>query len=135
MKTILLLFLVGSVFGGTPCESRCYLSQMIRCEESDERYVDDAYNVVIQLISREIVGKGSFEYPVHLTRESGDVVFISRAFYLTPNVCRGFELGIPRDCLLVNGRLFSLREDLVLKHQEGKQGAIIVTAKKVTKVP
>jgi hypothetical protein len=130
MRLLFPLVFVSTVLAEEPCERRCYMSQMIACSEANDLHVDEAYNVFVQLLSRKVVSKGDLRYHLDLTRSAGEMVYISRAFYLTPNVCRGFQIGIPRDCFALRGDLFVLVEDIAFDSEDAKQGVIMVNAKR-----
>lgn len=76
-----------------------YLAKVIACEEKDERYVAQAYDTFLALAAGRNLKAGEMRFPARLVEKRGDFVLIARAYYVSPNELRGFELLAPKDCV------------------------------------
>jgi hypothetical protein len=106
-----------------------YLQKMIASDEKDEALIDEAFNAFISLLANGEIKKGELRLPAHLTSRDSGMVAFERAFYLTPNVLRSFELIVPVTCLKQEGGLLISVSDLVVSHRGGTQGSISLALK------
>lgn len=127
MRWYLLLLLTALP---TYADDGCYLETMIKCDEKDEQFVEGAFDAFNQLSAGGDVKKDELRLPARLTKEAQGVVSFERAFYLTPNIFRGFELVVPVDCLRQKDGCWISTVTLTVTKQESRQGVTTLTLKK-----
>lgn len=118
----LLLFAASSLAAG----EHDYVLKMIRCDEKDEQYVSDAYLCHINLLARRVVAKGDLKLPSRLTQKTEEFYVFERAFYVSPNMLRGFILSIPLTLMVEKDGVLENSVPLRLTREDSKQGIVIL---------
>lgn len=110
-----------------------YLEKMIACDEKEEALVSDAFGTFLTLLSKGELKKEELCFPAHLAKKNNNGSFIiGRAFYITPNELRGFELVVPEECLVEKKGILVSISALVVAHRGGSQGITSLVLKKKT---
>ncbi len=113
-----------------PPAPRDYLWTMIACDEQEERFVSQAFDAFLALTAKREIGKDELRFPVSFAVMRPDYVILSRAFYIAPNELRGFEIAIPRNCLIERQGVFNLNASVVVHKEDRRQGITILVVKK-----
>lgn len=92
--------------------------------------MDGAFDVFLHLAASRDVQKEELRFPVGLAKQSQDMVSFERAFYLTPNILRGFELRVPVECLRQKEGMWISIVPLTVAKERRQQGIIALTLKK-----
>lgn len=108
--------------GVVPPESFDHLAKMIACEEADEPLIEDAFNAYHLLLATRELKAGELRFPAHLTKTQGDTLVLDRAFYISPNVLRGFELIVPATCMTQKGEAWIAIVPLTVEKEQTRQG-------------
>lgn len=122
-----LLALIGADLGRA---SDAYIEKMIACPEAEEAMVSGAYDVFLFALEQGQIRKEELRLPVRLTESRDGHVIFSRAFYISPNELRGFELVIPAALLVEQDGVLSLISDLSVASQDVRQRITILVMKK-----
>jgi hypothetical protein len=125
-----LALLLATALAVSSADNLSYLASMIACEEKEELFVDGAFDAFLSLAAGRDVKEGELCFPVRLAKEAHDVVSFERAFYLTPNILRGFELRVPVECLRQKEGMWISIVPLTVAKQRGQQGITSLTLKK-----
>ncbi len=112
----------GASDGGCVDTDSAYISKMIDCEPKEEILIAQAYKSFLDLIAKREVTKDELRFPARLTTQNEDGVVFCRAFYISPNELRGFELFIPKDCVTQKNGLFVATVGLVVDREDTRQG-------------
>lgn len=120
MKIPLLLFL--SVLSA-PAGEIGYVDKMIACKEGEESFVSEAFDAFLTLVSHREVKKNSLHFSAQSATFREDYIIFDRAFYISPNNLRGFELAVPKNCITENNGVLTLSDTVVLD-SESYQGDI-----------
>jgi hypothetical protein len=127
MKDFLrLTWLIILVSGPVYCADRQYVVSAIDCEESCERYIDDAYAIHIHLLSGKTIPKGALRLPSKLVRQSDSFLIFERAYYVTPNSLRGFSLAIPRSLMAEKDGIITNLSPIRAVKEDWKQGIALI---------
>jgi len=108
-----------------------YLAKMIACEPKEEFLVTQTYDAFLALISGHEVKKEELRFPARLAIRNDRGVIFSRAFYVSPNELRGFELFVPKDCVTEKDGVLVSAFALAVDHEETKQGIRRLVLRKV----
>jgi hypothetical protein len=73
---------------------------------------------------------GELCFPTRLVQKSGNFVLIERAYYVSPNELRGFELFVPKECLSEKDGLFVSTAALSVAESLTRQGITSFTLRK-----
>ena len=73
-----------------------YIAKMIACGEKDEHYIAQAYDAFVALAAGRVLEPGELRFPASLVERDRGFVLIERAYYVSPNELRGFELLVPK---------------------------------------
>jgi hypothetical protein len=122
MKIIFLFILPLAVFAEEVKTDMPWLASMIACDEKEERYVDEIYENAINLLSGETLKKGDHSFPIHFTEFRPQFAVVDRAYYITPNTFKSFELLIPREAIAIKDGMVTITVDLRLKSKSWRQG-------------
>jgi len=109
-----------------------YLAKMIACDEKDERYVAQAYDAFLTLTAGRELKPGELSFPVRVIEKSGDFILIERAYYVSPNEMRGFELFIPKRFVSEKNGLVVTTTALSVAQRITGQGITSFTLQKAT---
>ena len=99
-----------------------YLAKMIACDEKDERYVAEVYDAFLTLSAGRELKAGELRFPIRMVEKQGDFILIERAFYVSPNELRGFELFIPKTLLAERKGLVVSKVPLSVAQTVTRQG-------------
>jgi hypothetical protein len=113
----LLLFPLGAV-AAVPG----YVGRMIECSEADEHFVSQAYDAFVALAGTREVKAGELHFPARWAIARPDYIIIWRAFYISPNELRGFELAIPRNCMVEKDGILGLALPVVVEKEGTRAG-------------
>ena len=127
MRRILILLLITT---SAIAAEKGYLEQMIACEEKEEALVSDAYNAFVTLLAKRELPKEELRFPARLAQKRPSGFLISRAFYVTPNELRGFEILVPKDCVTEKEGVLISSTVLAVASEDSKQGIILLTLKR-----
>lgn len=125
MKLLLAKFILLSsslVTLATPPASSDYLAAMIACAEKDESLIDGAYSAYHILLASREPKPGELRLPFHLTQRRDETLLFDRAFYISPNVLRGFELLVPVTSMRNEEGVWVSTNSLVVEQQQTRQG-------------
>lgn len=111
-----------------------YIVKLIDCEPKEEILISKTYESFIDLIAKREVKKEKLRFPVRLATKNDNGVIFSRAFYISPNELRGFEIFIPKDCVTEKNGLFVSTAGLVVDREETRQGVRCLILKRAQQV-
>ena len=103
-----------------------YIERMIAAAPDEERAISQAYAVYLTAISREPISKDRIDFPRSLVKETTSHFLLERAYYVAPNVLRGFTLSIPKGSAKTVGGRVKANHDLELKEDHVRQGIHVV---------
>ncbi len=126
LPILALVFAALPALGDEPAPQCCYVSKMIVCDETEERFVEDLYNAFLSFQAREILKKGDLKFPAHFAELSPEFAIVGRSFYITPNTLKGFEIAFPRGALRQEGTMLEVACDLWVKAIDWKQGCCLI---------
>jgi hypothetical protein len=107
-----------------------YVAKMIACSEKEERLVSQAYDAFLKLISGGRVEKDDLRFPFQWAAIRPEKLILSRGFYISPNELRGFELAIPKSCLVERDGIFVLNSAVTLENVEVRVGIRVLVLRK-----
>jgi hypothetical protein len=107
-----------------------YIAKMITCSQKDERYVAQAYDAFLTLAAGRALGAGELRFPAAMIEKDGGFVIIERAYYVSPNELRGFELFVPRELLAEKGGVLVSTAPLSVSQSVTRQGITSFTLQK-----
>lgn len=113
-----------------PPESRDYLWTMIACDEKEERFASDVFDAFLSLTARRELKKEELRFPASFAVRLPNYVVLSRGFYVSPNELRGFDISVPKNCLVEKDGLFSLTTPVVIDKEDRRQGITVLVLKK-----
>lgn len=119
MRFLLILFLIESL--GAAVDTG-YLARMIACDEKEEVLVSDTYSAFLTLIGKRELPRGGLRFPVRLAARRDGGFIISRGYYVTLNELRGFEIFVPKDCVLEKDGILISSVSLSVDSENSKQG-------------
>jgi hypothetical protein len=106
----------------TSDEPRNYVIQTIACDEKHESLIEDAFSSYHLLLTVRELKAGELRIPAHLTKTQGDTLLFDRAFYISPNVLRGFELIVPANSMTQKGETWISTVPLSVENEQTRQG-------------
>ena len=110
-----------------------YIATMIACEEKEEALVSSTYSAFLTLVAKRELPKEELRFPVRMAERRVDGFLISRGFYVSPNELRGFEIFVPKDCVVEKDGILISSTALVIASEDSKQGFTLLALKR--KIP
>lgn len=107
-----------------------YVAKLIACEEKEEEFVSHSYDAFLALKAKGELKKEELRFPSRLAIPKASGVIISRAFYVSPNELRGFEIFVPEDCVLEKNGVLISATDLEVQSEDTKQGITCIVLKR-----
>jgi len=129
LRLLTLLVLATSSFAA----DTSYFAKMIACDPKDEFFISQTYEAFLSLVAKREVKKEEIRFPARLAIRNDSGVILSRAFYISPNELRGFELFIPKDCVSEKDGILISTTALAVEREETKQGIRCLVLKRTEK--
>ncbi|MBL9205360.1 MAG: hypothetical protein JNN01_09765 [Opitutaceae bacterium] len=107
-----------------------YLAKMIACDEKEEVLVSATYSAFITLIGKRELPKEGLRFPVRLAERRSDGFIISRGYYVSLNELRGFEIFVPKDCVLEHDGILISSVSLSVGSEDSKQGFTLLVLRR-----
>jgi hypothetical protein len=110
-----------------------WLAKMIACDEKDEQYVAQAYDAFLTLVAGREIQPTDLRFPSRLVERSGEFIHIERAYYISPNEFRGFDLFIPKALISEKDGFIVPRVPLAVAKRLTRQGMTSFTLREANK--
>ena len=104
-----------------------YIAKMIACDQKDEGYVAQAYDAFLALAAGQVLKPGELRFPARLLEKDGGFIIIERAYYVSLNELRGFELFVPREFVAEQGGFVVSTAPLSVAQKATRQGITSLT--------
>jgi hypothetical protein len=104
-----------------------YIAKMIACDQKDEGYVAQAYDAFLALAAGQVLKPGELHFPARLIEKDGGFIIIERAYYVSLNELRGFELFVPREFVAEKSGVVVSTAPLSVAQKATRQGITSLT--------
>jgi hypothetical protein len=125
-RLLILLLIVSSAVAA----DKSYLTTMIACEENEEALVSGTYSAFLTLVAKRELPKEELRFPIRLAERRENGFLISRGFYVSPNELRGYEIFVPKDCMVEKDGILISSTALVIATEDSKQGFTLLALKR-----
>jgi hypothetical protein len=113
-----------------PPTPRDYLWTIIACDEREEHFATEAFDAFLALIARRELKQEELCFPASFAVVLPNYIVLSRAFYVSQNELRGFEISVPKQCVTEKDGVLRLTAPVVVEKEDRRQGITLFVLKR-----